>query len=241
MRAILLVLAAAVSVIVGAASQSCPAISGAPPGVKLPGAPTSIRIQQRWANHPHESDGTYDWGFSLCGQVYWFNWGPGFLAVECCANRLFQNAPTAGWHWNGTAALALFSQPNEAGGYREAYVAVSCLPNASSLVSLTDVYLSANESVSHFNLGHRDLCTAATPAPLVPPPPPSPPGSTCNLYSDCESCTNAPSGTCGWCTSDKRCVPGTAAGPTNATCAFPGHWEWVTGNCVNSRRMRRRA
>jgi hypothetical protein len=58
------------------------------------------------------------------------------------------------------------------------------------------------------------------------------PVADCGQFSDCATCTSAPSGTCGFCATTKTCSQGNSYGPTNgAYCS--GSWEWYNNQCSN--------
>ena len=56
--------------------------------------------------------------------------------------------------------------------------------------------------------------------------------SNCGQYSDCASCTGAPSGDCGFCATSKTCMRGTMYGPAQGgpSCSS-ANWEWYNNQC----------
>lgn len=68
----------------------------------------------------------------------------------------------------------------------------------------------------------------------IPPNPttntPAPAQSNCYQYSDCYSCTTAPSGQCGFCAQTKQCTSGSVNGPNYGSCPAQ-NWEWYSSQC----------
>ena len=54
-------------------------------------------------------------------------------------------------------------------------------------------------------------------------------GTDCGQYSSCRTCTEAPSGQCGWSTAMSTCVSGSSAGPNSAMTS--NGWTWTTDSC----------
>lgn len=51
----------------------------------------------------------------------------------------------------------------------------------------------------------------------------------CSQLTTCDAC--AATNGCGWCQNTQRCTPGSASGPTNATCGGT-QWQWLPAQCT---------
>ena len=51
----------------------------------------------------------------------------------------------------------------------------------------------------------------------------------CVMWTACETCTQAPSGNCGWCESTRLCHEGSSSGPSTGSCS--AGWDWLSNEC----------
>lgn len=52
----------------------------------------------------------------------------------------------------------------------------------------------------------------------------------CGAYDSCSTCTQAPSGQCGFCAETKKCERGSLSGPSQGSCRADD-WHWLLNSC----------